>query len=325
MSEALAVITERHLDLPQSALFCPEELVINPSTTPEEYKKLGSGLSKLGKAQDLWVADYSLFGIRTYGKVEGLKLAVQATGFTKHHLYKIHFVAARFTTKHRYTGYKFQHYRQMMPFPSEFAYGFLERNQGKNISSNSLRALAEKECSLSKARQPRKTSLNIRAELYARLRPHSNNRKVYILVERILEDWLRTQPDVPTPVTPRIDTPVHTDNDVQPRPTYAERRKKQIADGAKPIMAKEKKLTKIKLAWTACSGEQLIDSESGPVQYKGPRGSKPTKFHSEVDAIAAEQKNFEEKGYREEVKKCPVCSGGNAKKPVWHIYHVYRS
>src|ERR1022692_4789625 len=95
------------------------ELLLSPSTTPEEYKQLGSGLSKLGREQDLWVADYSLFGVRTYGKAEGLKLTAQSTGLSPFYLYKASSVAAAFPAQHRFTGYKLNHYRQLMPFPRE--------------------------------------------------------------------------------------------------------------------------------------------------------------------------------------------------------------
>ena len=69
--------------------------------------------------------------------------------------------------------------------------------------------------------------------------------------------------------------------------------------------------------------DQFIDSENGPVHYKGSRVSTATKFYSEADAIAAEAKHFEAKGYHELVQKCDVCSGGNARRECWHVYHIY--
>jgi hypothetical protein len=48
-----------------------------------------------------------------------------------------------------------------------------------------------------------------------------------------------------------------------------------------------------------------------------------TRFYSEAEAIAAEQKYAAEKGYRSRVVRCPVCSGGNARSPIWHVHFIY--
>jgi hypothetical protein len=209
-----------------------------------------------------------------------------------------------------------------LPFPREWGYEFIKRHAAEHIPSSSFRALAEKEFGGDpyKNRQPRKRSVLIREDLYALLRPHSPNRKVHILIERVLSEWVRIQPDVPVHTKTAVQS--STDEDVQTqRPTYAGRRKKQIAAGAKPIPAKEgrpKSKPSIKVSWTECAGESFIDTQNGAACYRGKCGSKPTKFQSEADAIAAEQKHFEDRGYHERVGRCEVCK-------CWHVYHIFCS
>ena len=344
MDTSLVVAQQRHLSLPDSCLFRPSELHIFPDCSVEDFERIVKAVVMLDQAEDLWVADASLHAFKTWKK-EGLAIAAKAFGLSVPHLYKSALVARDFPPEHRWLGYAFSHYRVMQAFPRDWSYAFLERHAGEKHGMNSLRALAEREFggNPAKARQPKKRSVLIRAELYARLRPHADNRKVHFLIERILEDWLRVQPDVPIPViiesaAARYKREVferraekHKLQEekaaavLAKRATYAERRKQQIADGAKQIPAKEKKASKIRIAWTGCAGEQLIDSENGPVHYKGPCGSKPTKFYSEADALAAEAEHFEARGYHEQVKQCDVCSGGNARKECWHVYHIYRT
>jgi hypothetical protein len=156
------------------------------------------------------------------------------------------------------------------------------------------------------------------------MRSHSQsgNKKICVMIEGILESWLHTQPDAPAPPVGAGPTVVPAPAASEPRPTYSERRKQQIADGATPIPAKKAK--KIRLAWVPCRPAEFLDSENGPKQMQ--QNSKfAAKFYSEADAIAAEQKNFEQVGYREEVKECAVCSGGNARKKCWHVFHIYRT
>jgi hypothetical protein len=166
---------------------------IGPSTSQAEYQKLGAGLRKLDNASELWTADFSLFGVRTWGKEQGLQLAHDATELSKFFLYKTSFVAARFTPEHRLPGYKYSAYRELMPFPPEWAYAFLTRHGGEKLSSRSLRALAVKEFGEEpyKAKQPKKRNVSIRSEIYARLAQHSASQKVASFIEQILGDWLR--------------------------------------------------------------------------------------------------------------------------------------
>jgi len=100
------------------------------------------------------------------------------------------------------------------------------------------------------------------------------------------------------------------------RPTYDQRRAQQIAEGAEPI---KKKLRKpkpraLRLQWTPCS--KPIRVEKGAVTF---RSHKPDCFRTLEDAQAAEEKNFQEKGHREEVVYCVVpCD-------AYHVKHIYSS
>jgi hypothetical protein len=495
MSAALTV-QPRHLDLPLGALFSPIEMQIGPSTSQAEYQKLGAGLRKLDNASELWTADFSLFGVRTWGKEQGLQLAHDATGLSKFFLYKTSFVAARFTPEHRLPGYKYSAYRELMPFPPEWAYAFLSRHVGEKLSSRSLRALAVKEFGSEpyKTKQPKKRNVSIRCELYARLAQHSPSQKVATFIENICEEWLRHREGPPLTQTernqryrerhpdylrwsaeqwreyrkthPRPAATTYHDNlnvrrpepvvdeepsiedieaairarnprrnggnepdatcpspqpsaapnwrpfseareyvrslklsgcaawyvwsrsrrpvDIPARPrwiykdsgwdgfpdwlgcptpaeraaaraqaraekrsereqeraakreaaqaakkaeleqkraTYEERRRQQIAAGAKPIPVKKHKQRKgpLRLQWTECRpGKSFLDSENGAAQFLGRGSEKAQKFYSEADAIAAEQRHFDEKGFRERVIHCDVCQ-------CWHVQHIFTS
>ena len=394
MSSALTV-SPRSLDLPLGALFSPTEMQIGPSTSQAEYQKLGAGLRKLDNASELWTADFSLFGLRTWGKEQGLQLAHDATGLSKFFLYKTSFVAARFAPEHRLPGYKYSAYRELMPFPPEWAYEFLARHAGEKLSSKSLRALAVKEFGSEpyKAKQPKKRNVSIRCELYARLAQHSPSQKVASFIEQILGDWIRhregppltdaekqqryrerhpgcgwsaerwrayraehkpaattyhdnlnvSRPEPVVDEEPSIDdieaairarnsrrnvdpAPDATQTQPQapivpetPKPDYAARRQQQIAAGAKKIEPKPERKFKLRLQWTECRpGKSYLDSEKGPAQFRGKGSEYPHKFFSEADAIAAEQRCFEERGYRELVVRCEECK-------CWHVRHRYSS
>jgi hypothetical protein len=102
------------------------------------------------------------------------------------------------------------------------------------------------------------------------------------------------------------------------RPTYDQRRAAQIAAGAQPI---KKKLRKpkpraLRLQWVPC-GRQ-VDAGNGPAMAR-VRTQKPDCFRTLEDARAAEEKNFQEKGHREEVVYCVVpCD-------AYHVKHIYSS
>jgi hypothetical protein len=379
MSSAL-VAQPRSLDLPLGALFSPIEMQIGPSTSQAEYQKLGAGLRKLDNASELWTADFSLFGVRTWGKEQGLQLAHDATGLSKFFLYKTSFVAARFTPEHRLPGYKYSAYRELMPFPPEWAYAFLTRHGGEKLSSRSLRALAVKEFGEEpyKAKQPKKRNVSIRSEIYARLAQHSASQKVASFIEQILEDWLRHSEGPPLTnaekqrryrerhpgrnaeiqkrwreqqgkpaATTYHDDKQHSEvskvpvgarpssgNDKQstsaqpptpaapetPRPTYEERRKAQYAAGVQPVPKKRRVRARkyrmqthaLRLQWVPCSKKS-----SGDGAVRGANSQRADCFPTLEDAQAAEEKYFQEKGYRNEIIYCVVPCG------AYHVKHAY--
>jgi hypothetical protein len=106
------------------------------------------------------------------------------------------------------------------------------------------------------------------------------------------------------------------------RPTYSQRRAQQIANGAEPISKRYGKRTvrikprALRLQWVPC-GRQ-VNAGNGPAM-KCARAQKPDCFRTLEDARAAEEKNFQEKGHREEVVYCLVpCD-------AYHVKHIYSS
>jgi hypothetical protein len=247
----------------------------------------------------------------------------EATGFTEITIRKASRVAAEFPPSARVAGFGFGHYRRLLPFPRDWSLSFLKANVGKGLTNRALYALAVEAFGKTPhaKRQQKRCNVALLDSTLARLRPFSG-RKIAHFIEGLLEEWLMQHPDVPAPVIPAPVAPEPVVVNEEPRPTYVERRKQQIADGAPPIPPKERKLKKLtKVAWTECKPDEFIDAEAGAVPYK-QAGGLATKFWSEADAIAAEAKNFEAKGYHELVKKCAVCSGGNARE-CWHVYHIF--
>jgi hypothetical protein len=354
MSTSLAV-SQRHLALPDSCLFAPTELSISEACSQNDFIRIVRAVARLDQANDLWKADAALHSIRHWGKEEGLAITAEASGLSKFFLYKASFVAAAFPPEHRYQTYKFSHYRTMLPFPRAWAYKFLAENADKNLSAKGLRALAVKEFGSEphKNKQPKKQSVSIRRELFDRLRPYSDSRKVHALIEHILEEWLLKNPVPPEkkPKAEKIIEPLdmasqlarfkksHPEygNDsvgtsrtagnepdaTQPRPSYAERREQQIVNGAQPIPAKPmKKRPALKLQWLECRPAEYIDSENGPEIVRPGnmltnfRREKPDRFFTEDAARQAEEKHFQECGFHELVIRCEPCK-------CWHVKHVY--
>jgi hypothetical protein len=102
------------------------------------------------------------------------------------------------------------------------------------------------------------------------------------------------------------------------RPTYDQRRAAQIAAGAQPIKKKLRnpKPRALRLQWVPC-GRQF-DAGNGPAMTRA-RTQKPDCFRTLEEARAAEEKNFQEKGHREEVVYCVVpCD-------AYHVKHIYSS
>lgn len=305
-------VQARHLTIPECALFSPSELTIAPNCTQNDFVRIVKAVAALDTAEGLWVADASLYAIEHFGREKGLEIMAGATSYKTASLLKVAHVASEFPPSKRVNGLSYDHYRRLLAFPRDWAFEFIKRHAGEGLSSRGFYAFAVKEFGSApyKNKQPKRRAVYVHEELYSRLRPFSN-RKVSHFIEGLLEEWLKQHPDVPAPVIP---APVVVN---EPRPPYAERRKQQIADGAAPIPAKRKRSpVKLCISWTPCSPQEFVDLEGGPVPYKGPGARRATKFWSLEDAVAAEEKNFEEKKYREEVRRCEVCK-------CWHIYHRF--
>jgi len=322
-------------------LFSPTELQIAAGTSELDFIRIIKAVAALDQAEDAWKGDASLFAIKTWGLKHGLEVTASATGYRTFSLRKMAHVAEEFPPTKRINGFSFAHYRQLLPFPREWSYEFIVRHAGEHIPSNSFRAQAELEYGGNpcKSKQPKKRSVLIREDLYARLRPHSANRKVHILIERVLEEWIRTQPDIiPTPTIIYESATARHKREALARKaakqalreqreaelktkrnTYAERRAQQIADGVKPIQEKETTVKySIRVAWRECRGESVIDAPDGPQKYQSKSNQNPTKFYSEQDALAANEKHFTEAGYHEQVVRCEVHN-------CWHLSHIFTS
>ncbi|MHB8216250.1 MAG: hypothetical protein ACYDDS_09240 [Candidatus Sulfotelmatobacter sp.] len=323
MSAALTLQQPRHLALPDACLFAPAALSIPSSISKSEFSRLGRALAQVGQSNDIWKADYALAAIEHFEKEEGLQLAHEATGLSKFFLYKASFVAKRFPPEHRLPGYKYSAYRELMPFPPEWAYAFLVRHADEKLSSKSLRALAVKEFGGEpyKAKQPKKRAVSIRRELYARLREHAPSQKVASFIETLLEDWLKAldQPvgdteaagNEPAATSRHPETSAATET---PRPDYETRRKRQLAEGAQPITKhryKKSKPHELRLQWTPCAKKI---SGNGIVRGANSRADC---FRTLEDAQAAEEKYFQEMGYHNEIVYCVVPCG------AYHVKHAY--
>jgi hypothetical protein len=120
----------------------------------------------------------------------------------------------------------------------------------------------------------------------------------------------------PADAQPHPETSAATET---PRPSYEDRRKQQIANGAQPISKRVgKRMRRVKphepcLQWVPCTKSS---SENGVV----PRLAKSQKadcFPTLEDAQAAEEKYFQEKGYHNEIAYCVVPCG------AYHAKHRY--
>ncbi len=321
MSTAI-VIQERRISIPDCALFSPSELTIASNCSEADFVRIVKAVSAIDNAGDLWVADAALFAIKKWGKKKGIEIAVSATAYKKITLEKYARIAEAFPPEKRFTGYNFSAYMYMSFFAQPFRDEFLARNAGRNLSAHKLRALAVAEVG-EPVKEPhkRKKRCFLRADLHARLLLHTHSERVSVLVNKILEEWLRTQPDVPAPdVIPA--PPVEPES----RPTYAQRREQQLADGAQPIMKKPvKKITgKLRRQWTECNGPEFLDAEGGPEIIYNKSGSQPHKFYSEAEAIAAEADFFTASGFHEMVVQCDVCSK-SSRREIWHVKHRFSS
>jgi hypothetical protein len=173
-------------------MFSPTELQIGPSTSQDEFVRIGKALSAIDSASDLWQCDYSLHAMRRWGQDDGLTLAANATGLSKFFLKRCARIAERFTPERRYPNLNRNHYRVLLPFKQEDIDAWLPAvADQKRLSAKSLRALAvEKFGEPVTAKQPSKHAVQIRETLWTRLAQHAPSRKTVVLVELILESWL---------------------------------------------------------------------------------------------------------------------------------------
>jgi hypothetical protein len=137
---------------------------------------------------------------------------------------------------------------------------------------------------------------------------------VNVLIESILEMWLKQQPNAPElKFTHDGKSP---QSELTPRPTYAERRTKQIESGeAKPIPFKLKKTVKLRRQWVDCKPEMFLDAEGG-IKRMSHASKMPQRFKLEEEARAAEAAFFEATGLHELVTYCDVCK-------AFHVRHVF--
>ncbi len=282
-------------------------------------------------ASSMHVADCALFAINAWGREAGLDVTVEATGYKRTTLLAASTVAVSFLPEKRYT-YSFQHLKQMLPFPVDFRDAFLVRHAGENLAVHNLRALAVEEYGSEPCERRKKPtkSISIDEGIYRVAFIRLKRKRLCVLVENLLRNWLKSHPEE-TAVTPDTKNPAPTPapvnvDAVTPRPTYAERRQAQLDAGAPRITEKKKRVRKpaaLKLCWVACRPASFIDGENGAAPYRASQVSSATRFDSLQDAEAAEQKFFARRGYHQKVALCPTCSGGNARRSVWHVYHIY--
>ena len=174
------------------ALFCPTELQIGPTTTRAEYERLGKALAALETADDLWMCDFTLWGLTRFGRDEGLAIACAATKMSKHYLGRCARIAQVFTPDRRRPELNKTHYMKLLAFDQEKIDGWLPTVDLKNVSARSLYLLAVDAFGKPdpKTQSPQGKSVWVREDLWARLAPHAPSRKISTLVELILEHWL---------------------------------------------------------------------------------------------------------------------------------------
>jgi len=106
----------------------------------------------------------------------------------------------------------------------------------------------------------------------------------------------------------------------EPRPDYATRREQQLAEGAKPIPAKERKYTsKVKIVFTECRGNSFIESQQGQMS-KFSAAARADRFFSLEKAEAAATEYSADRRYTVFAALCENCSAARGSKKVWHVF-----
>ena len=300
--ETLTVNDRRHLALPDSCLFAPTELQIAPSLSQNEFSRLGNALASVDQASDLWACDYAFAGQTRWGD-QGLELAAAATRLSVGYLKVSARIAERFDPARRFANMTREHYRGLCCFPPEFTDEWLPTVVEKGFSARTLRALAveaygsDPKAGYSKSK---KRNVELPETLYARLKEYSPVNKTALFIEQILADFvdnatseqkvriaaaLSTLPRAAYRARTRRKEkkPTRAEN---PRPTYAERRENQLADGAPLVPFKRRSIT-IQLSPT-CFGRN-------------------TKFYDGAAAREAAAQYSKDKGYSVESCFCESC------------------
>lgn len=133
-------------------------------------------------------------------------------------------------------------------------------------------------------------------------------------------------PEQPQPtqasVAPSLGVPAVDGEDKAPRPSYAERRKQQIAAGAPPIPPRLHKFSTrpkkeaVRIAWVDCEPRTYVESNEGEVRQLS-KGPQPTNFKTEEDAMKANELFKESHGYAEQIEFCRVHSAFHLRHKIW--------
>ena len=280
---------------------------------------------------DLLVAGTNEFGRKSYA------LACQATGYGRVSLYRIARTAAHFPTHLRLENIAWSTFVLLRPFPLSFLEKFLPTIDGSDLSAKLIR---EKACSEygqdpePSHRQPKIfRHVRLNTELCDKIVARTGKQQVSGAITQILKDYLTAAPSAgkaseavaPSDGNEPAATSRHPETSAapeSPRPDYETRRKQQLAEGAERVSKRVGKQMhkppkrELRLQWVPCG--RKLDAGNGPAMTRA-RSQKPDCFRTLEDARAAEEKNFQEKGHREEVVYCVVpCD-------AYHVKHIYSS
>jgi hypothetical protein len=327
MSNALTV-QQRHISLPECALFAPTELKLSYTTSQDEFLRIGKVLSSVDQASDLWACDFALHGMRRWGKDDGIVLAAKATGLSQFFLRRCARIAERFTPEKRYPVLTRSHYRRLLPFDAAQIDAWLPTVILERHSAASLYALAvEKFGKPEKSHKQRaRHKLNISDSLWARLAPHAPSNKVVPLIELILEEWLANR--LANPADAQA-VALASDKLRKARKKERDKERREEAkkegggstesdvpgvDDAQPRAGRGKFKTPggtLHVQWAPCFAASADNATE-----KRLKDSRADRFATEEIAREAEQQHFEARGYHEAVTYCEVCD-------AWHVKHVY--
>jgi len=294
-------------------------------------------------------------GETAFGRRPCYDLAQTATGWHRLSLYRIAGVASYFPKPLRFENLSWSVYVLLRPFPLSFLEQFIPTIADSGLSGKLIRerACAEYGSDPQEWRKQKKyRAVRIATSLCDKIVAKSGTTKVTALVTEILESWLIGSPVERQPtsgnktrewnqkVKDAGNEPVEaekapvgdTESDGNepaatqlnpsptetPRPDYETRRKQQIASGAQPIPAKERKyLCKVKIVFTKCRSNSFIESKDGQMD-RFSRAARADRFYNEFVAEDAAHEYSKDHGYTVFPGRCSNCS--TASKPVWHVF-----